>query len=191
MGCLVVMHSRSGLAAILGMVILSAHALPAQAPASQQGKRERPAEEIPYVLHITTREVAIDVMAVDGHDRSVTDLAAGALHVIEKVQKKGEVPESISSLRLIDPDAMTSADLPSGGFRIAANESCLSDSQFIINLSTTPDHWRSYRAITKSISRHPAGAFAFSTGTLITSVPPHLPKQWSPKQRRRWTGTCG
>jgi hypothetical protein len=77
------------------------------------------------VLHITAREVVIDVIAVDGHDRSITDLSAGELRVKEKLGNSAETSESISSFRLIDPNAASPSDLPQNGFRIAANESCL------------------------------------------------------------------
>lgn len=35
----------------------------------------KPVEEIPYVLHVTNREVVMYLIAVDGHDRTVAELA--------------------------------------------------------------------------------------------------------------------
>jgi hypothetical protein len=106
------------------LILTSALALSAQAPAVQQ-ERGPAAEESSLVLHITAREVVIDVIAVDGHDRSITDLSAGELRVKEKLGNSAETSESISSFRLIDPNAASPSDLPQNGFRIAANESCL------------------------------------------------------------------
>lgn len=102
-------YGSSRIAAILFAIVASA--LSAQAPNSQQ-KREPPVEEIPYVLHITTREVVVDLIAVDGHDRTVSGLASGELRVTEKLGKSDEIPESISSFRLVDPSAASSGDLP-------------------------------------------------------------------------------
>lgn len=111
-------------AVIVLLVLTSALALSAQVQTAQQGP-EPAVGESPYLLHITTREVVIDVIAVDGHDRSVTDLSAGELQVKEKLDSSAETSESISSLKLIDPNAASPSDLPQSGFRIAANESCL------------------------------------------------------------------
>lgn len=83
---------RFGFAATLFIIVPAAHALYAQDPASSQEKRERLAEEIPYILHVTTREVVIELVAVDGHDRTVTDLSAGQLRVSEKISKATEIP---------------------------------------------------------------------------------------------------
>jgi len=82
--------SRGAATALL--ILASALALSAQLPTAQQ-KHEPVAEESSLVLHVTTREVVIDVIAVDGHDRSVTDLAAGELRVKEKLGKSAEMPE--------------------------------------------------------------------------------------------------
>jgi hypothetical protein len=117
-------HDNSRFAAILLITIASAAVLPAQVSTPQDGK-EPAAEEIPYVLHINAREVVIDVIAVDGRDRSVTNLVPADLRITEKLGKSAEVQESVSSLRLIDPDGSAPSDLPESGFRIAANESCL------------------------------------------------------------------
>jgi hypothetical protein len=108
--------------AIFLIFVASGNVLFAQVPPSQQEKR---AKEIPYILHVTTREVVIDVIAVDSHDRAITDLTANTLHVSEKIDKTNEIPEAISSFRLVDPNAAGSADLPPNGFGIASNESCL------------------------------------------------------------------
>jgi hypothetical protein len=117
-------YASSRCAATLLLILAGALALSAQVPTARQ-EREPVAEESSLVLHVTTREVVIDVIAVDGHDRSVTDLSAGELRVKEKLGKSAEMPESISSLKLIDPSAASPGDLPQNGFRIAANESCL------------------------------------------------------------------
>jgi len=117
-------YASSRFVAILLATIASATALQAQVPTPRQSQ-ETVADETPYVLHIDAREVVIDVIAVDAHDRSVTNLAAGDVQVNERLGKSAEIPESVHSFRLIDPDGSAPGDLPESGFRIAANESCL------------------------------------------------------------------
>lgn len=117
-------YRSSRLAAILLMMVVGALSLPAQTPGDRQ-ESETSAKEIPYVLRLIAREVVIDLIAVDGHDRTVADLAAGELRVTEKLGTFAETPEAISSLRVIDPNATVLDNLPQNGFRVAANESCL------------------------------------------------------------------
>lgn len=106
-------------------LIVSANVLFAATSALQQERREWPAEESPFVLHVTTREVVMDVIAVDGHNRTVSDLRADELSVSERVAKFKEIPELVSGFRLVDPSSTSLADPPANGFRIALNESCL------------------------------------------------------------------
>lgn len=115
---------NSSFSALLLLIVASALPLSAQVP-TEQRESGLAVEESPYVLHIATREAVIDVIAVDGHDRSVSDLTAGELRVAEKLGKSASIPESISSLRLIDPNGANSDGLPENGFLSAANESCL------------------------------------------------------------------
>lgn len=98
-------------------------------PDTGTNKPSMPAPEIPYILHVSTREVLVDIIAVDSHNQPVADMAPADLEVVEKNAHSPKTPASISSLRIIDPTADPTADsagaLPRGGFRIAANESCL------------------------------------------------------------------
>ena len=117
-------YSNSSFSAFLLLIVASARPLSAQVPTAPRESGPT-VEESSYVLRVTTREVVIDVIAVDGHDRSVSDLTAGELRVTEKLGKSAETPESISSLRSIDPNAANSDDLPQSVFLSAANESCV------------------------------------------------------------------
>jgi PA14 domain len=89
------------------------------------------APEAPYVLHVSTREVLVDVIAVDSRNEPIADLTAADLRVVEDIghSHAHDADVSVSSFRLIDPTAgptsANSGSLPPGGFRIAANESCL------------------------------------------------------------------
>lgn len=94
-------------------------------PATGTSNPSTQASEIPYILHVTTREVLVDVIAVNARNQPISDLTSADLQVVEGAGNSPDVPVSISSLRLIDPNAVNSGSLPSSGFRIAANESCL------------------------------------------------------------------
>ena len=80
--------------------------------------------ESPYVLHVTTREVLVDVIAVNSRNQPIADLKPSDLQIMEEGGRFSS-GASISSLRLIDPTTDTQGPLPGSGFRIAANESCL------------------------------------------------------------------
>src|SRR5450631_3142771 len=95
----------------------------AQTPGTN--KPPTPVAEIPYILHVTTREVLVDVIAVNSRNQPVVDLTPADLQVVEKLSHSPHVPVSISSFRLVDPTAVNAGSFPGGGFRIAANESCL------------------------------------------------------------------
>ena len=109
------------------LLVVSAVAASGQAPGPAANTNNPPASvpEIPYTLHVTTREVLVDVIAVNSRNQPVADLTPADLRVIEKIAHSPNVPVSISSLRLIDPTAGSPDSVPGGGFRIAANESCL------------------------------------------------------------------
>jgi PA14 domain len=112
---------------ILFLFALSAIAASSQTPSPSTGANNPPPPppEIPYTLQITTREVLVDVIAVDSRNQPIVDLTAADLKAVEEISPSHELPVSISSLRLIDPTAVDPGPLPGGGFRIAANESCL------------------------------------------------------------------
>ncbi len=83
-------------------------------------------QDAPYVFRATTREVVVDVIAVDAHDRPVLDLVPSDLHVFEEIGHSHRIAEDISSLRVIDPiSTNVTKDAPQTGFRSAGNGSCL------------------------------------------------------------------
>ena len=83
-------------------------------------------QDAPYGFRATTREVVVDVIAVDAHDRPVFDLVPSHLHVFEESGLSHRIAEDISSLRVIDPISTNATeDIPQAGFRLAGNGSCL------------------------------------------------------------------
>ena len=80
--------------------------------------------ESPYVLHVTTREVLVDIIAVNARNQPIANLKPADLQVMEN-DGPSAARVSISSLHVIDPTAANPGPVPDSGFRIAANESCL------------------------------------------------------------------
>ncbi len=110
-------------------------------------------------LRVTTREVLVDLIALDRHNQPVLDLKPDELQVSESAEsetkKKSkkraahqltapEVLEPITSLSIFDPNkALTSADEARTGFRIMA--SCLerSTAHYLLAFHPGPDGWNS------------------------------------------------
>jgi PA14 domain len=97
---------------------LLASGVPAAAP-PQQSETSAP----PYTFHVTTRDVVVDVIAVDGRDRPVLDLQPADLTVFDQPSQEkrtDRLPERIVSLSAIDPYQQTSAgsDAAHAGFRM-------------------------------------------------------------------------
>jgi hypothetical protein len=87
----------------------------ANAPTSQ--------EPAPYTFHLTTRDVIVDVIAVDGRERPIVDLRPSDLQVFDQPagHDAGKLSERIVSLSLVDPSAQHAAagDPEAAGFQIA------------------------------------------------------------------------
>jgi len=62
----------------------------------------------PYTFHVTTREVVVDIIAVDAHNRPVLDLAPADLKVFDEVGRSRRASKTISSLRIVDPSSTSS-----------------------------------------------------------------------------------
>lgn len=109
-------------------------------------------------LRVTTREVLVDLIALDRHDRPVLDLKPDEIQVSELAElgKKEKskrwahrsiataVVDPITSLSIIDPNiASSSAPELRSGFRITA--SCLerSTSHYLLAFHPGPDGWSS------------------------------------------------
>jgi hypothetical protein len=90
-----------------------------QTPASSQ-------PEAPLVLHLTTREVVLDVIARDRNHNPVSDLAEDEFQVFDAGKHADKEPKHILSMRVIDPhsiDPGRSGELESG-FSIHSGAVC-------------------------------------------------------------------
>ena len=136
----------------------------AQAPQSEPGVA---------TFRITTREVAVDLIALHGRNQPVLDLEPGELQVseelvpVEKQEKHGRhknrpadprapaEPGAIMALHVIDPnDPLRNQNDSRDGFQIATN--CLerSTQHYRLTFRPGPDGWRSgYHRVTISTTR--------------------------------------
>jgi carboxyl-terminal processing protease len=80
-------------------------------------------EPAPYTFHVTTRDVIVDIIAVDGHDHPILDLHPADLQVFDQPtgHNEGKLPERIVSLSLVDPSGQqgSATEPTAAGFQIA------------------------------------------------------------------------
>lgn len=106
--------SIAGVSVVLAGPALSAQNAPAPAP-----------EQVPLVLHISAREVVIEVIARDQHHNPVTDLKEEEFQVFDAGKHSDKAPRSILAMRAIDPHRDASrAGANEGGFRISSGAIC-------------------------------------------------------------------
>jgi len=113
------------------IVAASGNAFAAAKPCTEQSA--------PYTLHVTTREVAIDLLATDSHGNPVRDLQASDLTVFELPKGAKKLPRNISGFRIIDPSQ--SDDSPterSDGFHITTGGGCAISTTFHYQLAFQP-----------------------------------------------------
>ncbi len=79
-----------------------------------------------FTLSLTTREVIVDVLALDKRNHPVLDLGRDDFEVFEAIGKSQRTARAITMLRIYDPDAPGAASTVSGsGFLRAQAVSCL------------------------------------------------------------------
>ena len=130
---------------------------PARAQSSENHDPQN--ETASPTLRVTTREVLVDLIALDRHNQSVLDLKPAELQVSESTEsepkkkkkkkrdERSKAPasiEPITSLSIIDPNKpASSSDDPHTGFRILA--SCLERStvHYLLAFHPGPEGWTS------------------------------------------------
>jgi hypothetical protein len=82
-------------------------------------------DDVPLVLHISAREVVIEVVARDQHHNAVTDLKQDEFQVFDAGKHADKAPRRILSMRMIDPHKDESrAGASESGFRISSGAVC-------------------------------------------------------------------
>jgi hypothetical protein len=116
---------------------------PQDAPAAEQSPDNHTGD---FILRVTAREVVVDVVALDRHQRPVKDLNESDFSVYEIGKRSKKIPVRISSARIVDPALQDAqADQPSGGFHIALSGTCAIATRFHyrITYQPSPEGWAS------------------------------------------------
>ncbi|MGA2848604.1 MAG: PA14 domain-containing protein [Terracidiphilus sp.] len=81
--------------------------------------------DVPFVLHVTSREVVIDVVARDKNHNPVGDLAENEFQVFPMGKNADKNPLQIRSMKVIDPQSETGkASGRESGFSIRSGANC-------------------------------------------------------------------
>ena len=110
------------------------------AQAAPSGQQDEPA----VVLHVESREAVIDVVARDGNNLPITNLAANEFEVYEVPKHGGKIPRRILYLRTIDPERKDKEEDSAGGFHVSSGAVCALDAaihyQIAIQASSEPGY---------------------------------------------------
>jgi hypothetical protein len=93
-------------------------------PSSQPPEGKLAGDGKQYTLRVASREVVVDVVALDAHDHPVPDLTQSNFYIFE-VAKQEKSPRSITAFHIIDPAAETQLPDPdSSTLRATPNGLC-------------------------------------------------------------------
>jgi hypothetical protein len=125
----------------------------APAPSREKGS----AAQVPFILRTTAREIVIGVIAMDSHNRPISDLQESEFQVFEADKWRLKLPRIISAFHVIDP-AMPKPhnDGSARGFRVSSGESCAIGRHSHYEIAFHPDggDWTGgYHAIVVTTSR--------------------------------------
>jgi hypothetical protein len=94
-------------------------------PMAAQDTPQAAQPDVPLVLHVTTREVVIDVVARDKNHNPVGDLAENEFQVFQAGKNADKNPLHIVSMRVIDPHGATGqTGGHESGFSIRSGATC-------------------------------------------------------------------
>ena len=165
-------------AAFLAVLLLPPAPAPTQSNASASQATESAtieptqADSGAFTFHVTTREVVLDLIALNGHGGAVPDLTDTELQVSysgggDQARKHRHGPDTqpqlapITSLRIVDPDApLSPASDTHAGFQITS--SCLERStlHYQLTFRPGPDGWTGgFHQVSVTTTRHGARLF--------------------------------
>jgi hypothetical protein len=158
-------------------------------PAFQQNAASLPISQAtaPYTFHVTTRDVIVDVIAVDGRNHPILDLHPSDLQVFDQPadHETGKQPEPIVSLSLVDrTEEQVTANEPQGpGFEIAS--SCLQTAtpHYSLAYHPGPQAWASgkHQVVVHSLRRGVHLYYRHSYFVGVTAPPPDM-KSLTPEE---------
>jgi hypothetical protein len=146
-----------------------------------------------YTLHVTVREVVVDLVAVDSRNHALRDLTPADLSVSEKLEHSGKLPGRITRLRLVEPSQdLAAPGAVQSGFRIGVASTCQERASLHYELSYQPsaDGWASgFHQVQIAAANRGVRLFyrhRYYVGE--TSPPPRLekktPAQWGEELRQ-------
>lgn len=96
------------------------------------------ADETPYVFRVTTREVAIAVIARDRHNRLINDMTGDDFQIFEVDKHRHNSPLKILAFHVVHPNLTEGgADAPSAGFKVTSGTGCAISTNAHYELVTT------------------------------------------------------
>jgi hypothetical protein len=116
-----VLGALAALSAVSGYLAV---AQPAVSPGAQADRTVQPSQ-VPFKLTSVTREVVVEVVARDQHNRPVGNLTESEFQIFEIGKRSKKSPQTILALHVVDPTA--AKDLPgtpSAGFHVTAGGGC-------------------------------------------------------------------
>lgn len=115
-------------------------------PATASASSTSGSSAAPYILKVTTREVGVEVIAIDQHQRPVRDLKESEFQVFEIGSHPNETillhgsesPANLSDFQAIDPSAPSKAPDAARGFQGTSISTCATRATFRYKLSFRP-----------------------------------------------------
>jgi len=111
-------------------------------PMAAQAPSSTAQPDVPLVLHITSNEVVLDVIARDKNHNPVGDLAENEFQVFDADKHGDKSPKHILSMRVIDPKSETSrAGGHESGFSIRSGATCAlsATAHYELAVTASPD----------------------------------------------------
>jgi len=145
-----------------------------------------------YTLHVTVREVVVDLVAVDSRNHTLRNLTPADLSVFEKLEHSGKLPGRITRLRLVEPSQdLAAPGAVQSGFRIGVASTCQERASLHYELSYQPsaDGWASgFHQVQIAANRGVRLFYRHRYYVGETAPPPQPPKkshaQWDEELRQ-------
>jgi hypothetical protein len=151
-----VLGTLAALSAVSGYFAVAQQAnspVSATSPVAQVDRTVQPSLA-PFRLTSTTREVVVEVVARDQHNRPVSDLAEGEFQIFEVGKRSKKSPQTILALHVVDPTAAKNLPgTPSAGFHVTAGGGCAIATTFHYELDFPASSDSGYHEIIVTTSR--------------------------------------
>ena len=114
-----------GIAFFLALVFATIRVVSSPCPGAAQAAP--PVQQSGIVLHVETREVVIDVVARDGDNLPITNLAVSEFEVYDVPKHADKIPRRILYLRTVAPEGRDRGDVSASDFHVSSGAVCALD----------------------------------------------------------------